>query len=72
VRRAGPVTVEGSAVLPSGPDDACQAIGERYGCDVVPTLAFALQRPLSEVIQGTPTTLLSMRGQECRARTVDQ
>src|SRR5207245_2442720 len=52
--------------------DACQAVGERHGRDVVPALSFALQGPLSEVIRGTPGTLLSMRGQECRAGGVDQ
>ena len=59
-------------MLPRGPDDACQAVGEGYGRDIVPTLSFALQGPLSEVIQGTPGPLPSMRSQECRAGAVDQ
>ena len=59
-------------MFPSSPDDACQAIGERYGRHVVPSLAFALQSPLPEVIQVTAGTLLSTRGEECRAGTVDQ
>ena len=41
-------------MFPSGPEDACQAVGEGYGCHVVAALAFALQRPLSEVIQRMP------------------
>ena len=59
-------------MFPSRPDDACQAVGERYGGDVVPALTFALQSPLSELIQGMSGALLSMRGQECRARAMDQ
>ena len=70
--RAAPVTIEGSAVFPGRPDDACQAVGERDGGHVVSALTFALQSPLSEVIQGMPSALLSMRSQECRAGTVDQ
>jgi hypothetical protein len=50
-------------VFPGSPDDACQAIGERYGRHVVLSLEFALHSPLPEVIQGTPGTLLSMRGE---------
>jgi hypothetical protein len=47
-------------VFPSGPGDACQAVGERHGRDVVSALTFALHSPLPELIQGTPGTLLSM------------
>jgi len=59
-------------VFPGGPDDARQAVGEGDSCHVVSALTFTLQSPQSEVIQGMPSALLAMRGQECRARTVNQ
>src|SRR5580658_6445779 len=52
-----PVAIEGAFVLPGCPDDAGEAVGE---CDrgfVVTALAFAVQRPVPQAVEGFAGTL---------------
>src|SRR5580700_3617521 len=58
-------------MLPGRPDDASQAIGERDGGFVVASLAFAVERPTAQAVEGFARALRAVRGQQRRARPVD-
>jgi hypothetical protein len=60
---AAPVTIKGSTALPSGPDDARDAVGAR---------SFARHRPLLQVVERVAAALLAVRGQQRRSSTKER
>jgi hypothetical protein len=59
-------------VLPGRPDDAGESVGECDGGFVVTALAFAVQRPVPQAVEGFAGALRPVGREQCRASPVHQ
>ena len=72
VRFCAPVAVKRPFKFPGRPDDSSNSVRQSDGCFVVPTLAFALERPLTQSVQWSTGSQRTMRRQQGLSCTVHQ
>ena len=68
----GPVAIEGPLILPGGPHDACQFVGERDGGLVVAAALCGGECPGPQPIEWSATPCGAAAGVEHGARAMDQ